>query len=483
MSRSLVRTRTKSDCGERQERHSSGEMNYRRCSSQESLLSDVLVEDTRVVKSEPKILGLAQNLQGLSLTSRPRLVSGSSAGAPSSGDEEAGDRTNRPRRMHAKMKSKLKLKNRKKSEATPGFRNKPEIVDGDEGDYETDDREQFTQQIRTNITSLIDHHQLVRLELLDNLYSERYQSSLLSPSTSGLGSLDRLGNIISRHCHNLIIISFNKEPHVVTKHGPFVLSYLARLHQVLYNCLKQNNFCPIELNEFEENYKQEFGQETFFDLDLIRECPGICLVPHHGEEYLDMTQHFRLGNEIVEVLKSRGGIATLDSLLGAYKSNTGKNIDPTIYGFSSLEQLISNFDLFFSLTGRNTVMLRCLGDQVNSVRPRQGPPKPDLVSQADGRRLLSLARNHGPPPGSSVVSPALRSVRQEGMFKSPRLRLTECISQQTKEQGVEDEELVMLGTGGNIVTVETDTSDAESVISRLSGRERKKSRMAASFAL
>ena len=128
-------------------------------------------------------------------------------------------------------------------------------------------------------------------------------------------------------------------------------------------------------------------------------------------------------------------------------------------------------------------MLRCLGDQVNSVRPRKGPPKPDLVSQADGRRLLSLARNHGPPPGSSVVSPALRSVRQEGMFKSPRLRLTECISQQTKEQGVEDEELVMLGTGGDIVTVETDTSDAESVISRLSGRERKKSRMAASFAL
>ena len=57
------------------------------------------------------------------------------------------------------MKSKLKLKNRKKSEATPGFRNKQEI-DGDEEDYETDDSDQFSQQIRTNITSLIDHHQV-----------------------------------------------------------------------------------------------------------------------------------------------------------------------------------------------------------------------------------------------------------------------------------------------------------------------------------
>ena len=242
----LMRTRTKSDCGESQGRHSSGELNMRRCSSQESLLSDVLVEDTRVVKSEPRILAVSQTLKGLSLTSRLRQLSGSSVG-PSSGDEEAADRTNRPRRMHSKMKSKLKLKNRKKSEATPGFRNKPEIVDGDEEDYETDDSDLFSQQIRTNITSLIDHHQvclhgkirshcvkyilsqLVRLELLNHFYRERYQSSLLSPSDAAGPA--RLAGLISRHCQSLIVISFNKEPHVVSRQGPFVVSYLARLHQ------------------------------------------------------------------------------------------------------------------------------------------------------------------------------------------------------------------------------------------------------------
>ena len=117
-------------------------------------------------------------------------------------------------------------------------------------------------------------------------------------------------------------------------------------------------------------------------------------------------------------------------------------------------------------------------------------PQPDLVSQADGVRLLSLACNHGPPPGSSVVSPALRSVRQEGMFKSARLSLTGCISQarphNTMEEEEEEEEevqgeLVMLGSSGDIVTVETDTSDAESVLARERGR--KKSRMAAGLTL
>ena len=154
VSRSVVRTRTKSESGE--VRHSSGD-------SGESPGSDTV--DPRVVKSEPRALDLSQSLQGLSLTSRLSQLTGSSGaeeeetggeGGPGAG---AGAGSTRPRRMHAKMKSKLKLKNRKKSEATPGFRNKQEI-DGDEEDYETDDSDQFSQQIRTNITSLIDHHQV-----------------------------------------------------------------------------------------------------------------------------------------------------------------------------------------------------------------------------------------------------------------------------------------------------------------------------------
>ena len=144
VSRSVVRTRTKSESGE--VRHSSGD-------SGESPGSDTV--DPRVVKSEPRALDLSQSLQGLSLTSRLAQLTGSSGG-----EETGGEGGSRPRRMHAKMKSKLKLKNRKKSEATPGFRNKQTETDGDEEDYETDDSDQFSQQMRTNITSLIDHHQV-----------------------------------------------------------------------------------------------------------------------------------------------------------------------------------------------------------------------------------------------------------------------------------------------------------------------------------
>jgi len=319
----------------------------------------------------------------------------------------------------------------------------------------------------------------VRLKLLNHFYLERYQGDLVSPAPSPA----RLARLISRQCRNLIIISFNKELHVVTKNGTFVLSYLARLHQVLYNSLKRNNFCPIPVKEFEESYRKEYGEETFFDLELAaRQCPGICFERHQDLDYIELTKHFRLGNEIVEIVRSRGGVVALDSLLGAYKNVTGRNIDPTSYGFSSLEQLISSYQLLLSLTGRKTVVLRSLSHQLMS----RAEPQPDLVSQADGLRLLSLACNHGPPPGSTVVSPALRSVRQEGMFKSARLSLTECISQPSMARPIndleeEEEELVMLGSRGDIVTVETDTSDAESVLSRERGR--KKSRMAAGLNL
>ena len=256
---------------------------------------------------------------------------------------------------------------------------------------------------------------------------------------------------------------------------------------MLYNCLKRNNFCPIQVNDFEESYRREYGEETFLDLELAaRQCPGLCFVRHQDLEFIDLTPHFKLGNEMVEIVRSRGGVVSLDSLLGAYNSVTGRNIDPTSYGFSSLEQLISSYQLLLSLRGRNTVVLRSLSQQLISGRAE---PQPDLVSQADGVRLLSLACNHGPPPGSSVVSPALRSVRQEGMFKSARLSLTGCISQARSHNTMEEEEeeeevqgeLVMLGSSGDIVTVETDTSDAESVLTRERGR--KKSRMAAGLTL
>jgi len=89
--------------------------------------------------------------------------------------------------------------------------------------------------------------------------------------------------------------------------------------------------------------------------------------------------------------------------------------------------------------------------------------------------LYELASCH--VPTGSVVSPALRSVRQETMFKTSKLRLTNCIndksttgsSSESKEEMLDqddnDGELVMTSSNnnGDIVTVDTDTSDAESV--------------------
>ena len=159
---------------------------------------------------------------------------------------------------------------------------------------------------------------------------------------------------------------------------------------MLYNSLKLNNFCPVPVKELEQSYKQEYGEETFFNLELVaRQCPGVCIVRHQDMDFIDMDKHFRLGNEIVEIVRSRGGVVPLDSLLGAYKSVTGRNIDPTSHGYSSLEQLISSYQLLLSLTGRNTLVLRSLSQQLTSDRASEGraEPQPDLVSQADGENI------------------------------------------------------------------------------------------------
>jgi len=111
------------------------------------------------------------------------------------------------------------------------------------------------------------------------------------------------------------------------------------------------------------------------------------------------------------------------------------------------------------------------------------------------------------PPTGSVVPRALRSVQQESMFKSSKLKLTGCLQDNRQEdrrnvryehehEDDNEEEIVMYSSknSGDIVTVETDTSDAESVYnvtnvertstpvstsSSTASRGRKKSRMVA----
>ena len=301
--------------------------------------------------------------------------------------------------------------------------------------------------------------------------------------------------------------------------------------------MKDNDWRLLPVPVFERSYKESHGHTAFLDIDLILESlPGVRLLPGRPP-VLEINEHFILGNEIVEVVKRRGGVVQLESFYAAYKSATAKNLDPTAHGFASLEALISSYDHLLSLRGRS-IILRSVDTQLAA----RAQARPDLIAgtrdnifgtrdtksgtrdnisgardsmtgtrDTSGSRLYQLATCQ--PGGSSLVSPALRSVRQETMFKGAKLKLTDCIgsrepaspvtkrvTMKEEEPEVEAEDMVMMSTNSrDIVTVDTDTSDAESVYSvqtnnssssaattattsttgPVSTRGRKKSRMAA----
>ena len=297
--------------------------------------------------------------------------------------------------------------------------------------------------------------------------------------------------------------------------------------------MKDNDLRLLPVPVFERSYKESHGHTAFLDIDLVLESlPGVRLLPGRPP-VLEINDHFILGNEIVEVVKRRGGVIQLDSFYAAYKSSTGKNLDPTAQGCASLESLIASYDHLLSLRGRS-IILRSVDTQLAA----RAQARPDLIAgtrdniagtrdniagtrdniagardttpgarDSSGCRLYQLATCQ--PGGSSLVSPALRSVRQETMFKGAKLKLTDCIASKEpaspvtkrvtmkqEEPEVEAEDMVMMSTNSrDIVTVDTDTSDAESVYSvktnnssssatttttcPVSTRGRKKSRMAA----
>jgi len=328
-----------------------------------------------------------------------------------------------------------------------------------------------------------------------------------------------VSEFISGFCSDLRIINFSVEPHVVSRKGSFVQSYLGRVNQVLYKCLKDNDWRLLPVPVFERSYKESHGHTAFLDIDLVLESlPGVRLLPGRPP-VLEINEHFILGNEIVEVVKRRGGVIQLDSFYAAYKSSTAKNLDPTAQGCASLDALIGSYDHLLSLRGRS-IILRSVDSQLAA----RAQARPDLIAgtrdnisgtrdtlhgarDTSGSRLYQLATCQ--PGGSSLVSPALRSVRQETMFKGAKLKLTDCIASREpaspvtkrvtmkqEEPEVEAEEMVMMSTNSrDIITVDTDTSDAESVYSvqtnnssssatttttcPVSTRGRKKSRMAA----
>ena len=181
-----------------------------------------------------------------------------------------------------------------------------------------------------------------------------------------------------------------------------------------------------------------------------------------------------LGNEIAEVLNKRGGIILLTNFIGTYKLVTGKNLDPTNYGFDNLENLICELDLFVKITGKKkSVVLRSIhhqmsermnqnrqsnereeeseyatADEVNVMEGASGSSrhniKPDIIGETHQRqerrpnkeaanqptfsaRMDHLARGLHP-----TVSPALKSLRQEQLFKSRKLKLTSFVNKKTQ---------------------------------------------------
>ena len=274
--------------------------------------------------------------------------------------------------------------------------------------------------------------------------------------------------------------------------------------------MKDSNYNPVSDEQFVNIYRASFGPESYLDIDLmISECSGVRSVSGHSCTQLELTPHYILGNEIVEVIQRKGGVVQLDSFLGAYKSLTNKNLDPTVHGYNSVENLILSYsDLLLAVHGR-TIMLKDVEHQIsNKTQMPYLQPKPDVVAQTPDEELYQLATRDSV---SSIVSPALRSVRQETMFKTSKLKLTGCLassnpantldqtpvrrvqlSPEDQEDVIEEEandNMVMYSTSNtrNIVTVETDTSDAESMVSMnntratqvSSSRGRKKSRLAA----
>eukprot|EP00090_Calanus_glacialis_P034747 TRINITY_DN5870_c0_g1_i1.p1 TRINITY_DN5870_c0_g1~~TRINITY_DN5870_c0_g1_i1.p1 ORF type:complete len:557 (-),score=143.26 TRINITY_DN5870_c0_g1_i1:159-1727(-) len=352
---------------------SSEEYFPRRFSSQES--------DVKVEKQDPAFQDVSDSLLKLSLSKKrgkARLSKQRYVSESSSEDEEH-------RRMrketHSKIRSKLKLKNRKKSKATPQFLN--QIKDSKDYDSANEGRPSMNKlvQISTNLTVLVDT-QLVRMDLIDNLYKERFKEDLRS------NLLDNdINKFISEYCKDLTTVNVNMVPHVVLRKGEFVQNYLKRVNDVLYNLLKRNDYSPVPVHVIENEYKEVHGSEAFLDLDFVtKECVGMRKTSHaFGREFFEITSLYMLGNEIVEMLIQRGGILPLENVYNTYKLRTGKNLDPTNFGFANLESLMIALDIFVKIIGKKkSIALTTIQEQLDQRVIQQRYNTEQAIESEDG---------------------------------------------------------------------------------------------------
>jgi len=511
------RKRTMSDSSKKG-RASSEDCSTRRFSSQDSDFNvDVKVEDQR-----PRNVDVSESFCKLSLSTnrhvshrygKQRYVSDSSVGLTSE-DENKERRTTK--KTHSKLRSKLKVKNRKKSEATPQFLNRRESPVDDEKVDSGDPLIVMDKlvEISRNLTLLVDS-QHVRLDLIADLYNDKFTEDLRSIIID-----NDITRFINEFCTDLTIVDLNNVPHIALRKGDFVQNYLSMVNDVLFSLQKENNFSPVPVPVFANRYTEVHGgAEAYLDLDFaMRECTGIKKTRRaFGREFLELSSLFLLGHEMVEVLTKKGGILPLENIYGNYKSVTGKNLDPTIFGFDSLENLLKELDLFVKIMGKKkSIALRSVhiqntqrivqqrynpvnvegtenatADEHDEVRVQTIAPSdkmtPDIIGETNGRMREGRDEMKSPAP-----HPHLAGCLSSG--SAGKLRLTSFVGgnsqagltdrMETENDKSKVKVSVSTVTTDDIVTIEDSVSDAESDLPRLSntaGKERKKSRLAANF--
>ena len=450
--------------------------------------------------------------------------------APSSDDEIKGKRT---KKIHSKVRSKLKLKNRKKSEATHEFLNQNE----NPKDYDDTDplivMDKLV-EISRNLTLLIDT-QLVRLDLVADLYKERFNEDIRRTILD-----NDITKFINEFCTDLTMVDFNMVSHIALRKGEFVQDYLNRVNDVLYILQKENVHCPVSLPVFENKYRAIYGSQAYLDTNFaMRECKGIKKTSRaFGREFIELSPVFILGNEIVEVLTKRGGIIPIENIYGNYKSVIGKNLDPTAFGFESLEKLLKDLDMFVKIMGKKkSIALRSIHvQQTERVILQRINPEQNLESavaiqeEGDGTKADMKRKNKTPDiigEANNAIRKETEERRHESLFNhqtsptitgyfssgsSGKLKLTSFVNspppswQRKDETYIENIDIVSdkredkLDIAGgkdekeNIITIEDSLSEAESEsnagfeksmiqsgISDSVKKEKKKNRLAANF--
>jgi hypothetical protein len=256
---------------------------------------------------------------------------------------------------------------------------------------------------------------------------------------------------------------------MTTVQGKFIADFVKRVLETFFQIFDSRNISTVPASLFLDEYRIMHGPYTFVDLDYIsRELSDIviCRV-EDGQKLLELTSLYRLGSEIVMVLRESGGVVLLCELQSKYSLRFQKNLQPVRYGYSSLEILLQDLHLFVKVISQNkkgpkgtkSVIMKSLYDQhclmrQGRVRSDSGsgygsgtPPisrslfhdfqQSQLKTQQASKGLRNTPDiiGHIVQEPRAIVSQGVRSVQQEQMLSasirmSPKekMRMTPTLS-------------------------------------------------------